>query len=219
MFAAEPGTTPAEPRRLSIPLPRPLWIGLATATLIGAAAPLAVVMPAYWQRATIRTVERAGGNVRTRPGGFGWLRSCIGNGRMAIFDEAEFVNLYGSSIAEDQLPRLGQLVGLEKLILLGTPTTDKSLEHIGRLRRLRYLDLEATRVTDAGLRNLAGLDQLESLDLSQTEVGDKGLVQLESLKRLKQLRLYGARVTDAGITRLKRAIPGLNVWASEAAAP
>jgi len=206
-----------ERRRFLIRLPRPLWIGLVALMLIAVAAASSIIMPAYWQRAAIRTVKGAGGKVRTRPGGPDWLRRWVGNQRMAIFDEAEFVSLYASSIDEYELTQLGALPRLEKLILLGTPTTDTNLQHIGRLTQLRYLDLEGTRVTDDGLRHLAGLTQLERLDLSRTDVGDNGLLQLEPLKRLTQLRLYATSVTNQGVATLKRAHPRLEVWTSDLA--
>ena len=211
-----PGTDPITPdsRRCSVSLPRPLWIAVTALILIVVAALLSALMPAYRHRAAIRELEAVGGKVRIRPGGPDWLRRSIGNERMAIFDQAEFVSLYASSINDDQIGLLAGFPKLPKLVLLGTPTGDRGMRHIGRILGLQYLDLEGTKVTDDGLASLAGLTHLVSLDLSRTDVSDEGLLHLKSLKYLKQLRLYETHVTDEGVATLKRALAGLEVLTS-----
>jgi hypothetical protein len=133
---------------------------------------------------------------------------------MTFFDDADFVSLYGSSIADDQISRLVGLPHLRKLVLLETSIGDRGLRHVEQLTSLRYVDLEGTNVTNDGLRSLTGLGNLESLDLSRTDIGDDGLLQLKPLLRLKELRVYETRVTNRGVSALNRALPELQVWTS-----
>jgi hypothetical protein len=62
-----------DPRRVSIPLPRPLWIGLVAVVLAVVATGLQFGLPIYRQQAAIREIERAGGRVHVVPRGPAWL--------------------------------------------------------------------------------------------------------------------------------------------------
>ena len=46
-----------EPRRFSIRLPRPLWIGVAAMVVVGGVG-LRIGLPIYWQQAAIREIKR-----------------------------------------------------------------------------------------------------------------------------------------------------------------
>lgn len=214
MAAGSPNSRYVEHRALSIRLPQPLWIGAAAFGLVAAAAVLSVILPAYARRETIQFVESVGGTARRQEGGPDWLRKYAGNERMTFFDNADFVSLYGSSIDDHQISRLGGLPDLRKLVLLGTSIGDPGLRRVEQLTNLRYVDLEGTKVTNDGLRSLARLGNLESLDLSKTDIDDNGLLQLKPLIRLKELRVYETRVTNRGVSTLKQALPELQVWTS-----
>ena len=71
MAATEPITP--EPRRLSIRLPRPLWIGVATAVLVVTAVALQFGMPIYRRYVATREIERVGGLVTTFGSSPAWL--------------------------------------------------------------------------------------------------------------------------------------------------
>ena len=67
-------TPPTEHRRFTVQLPRPLWIGLTTVVLFGAAVGLRFGVPIYRQHVAIREIELLGGAVSTTPGGPEWQR-------------------------------------------------------------------------------------------------------------------------------------------------
>ncbi len=69
--------TPPEPRRFSIRLPRPLWIGVAIAVLIVLNLLLRVSLPIYRKHLAILEVERVGGFVTTEHTNQDWLRDWL----------------------------------------------------------------------------------------------------------------------------------------------
>src|SRR5437879_6523126 len=99
MAAVAPEPTPAEPRRFSIRLPRPMWIGLATVLLIGAAIFVRVGLPIYRQHLAIREIERLGGYVETRPRGPEWLRDWVGNERFRLCEDVDLVRVDRPTVA------------------------------------------------------------------------------------------------------------------------
>lgn len=65
---------------------------------------------------------------------------------------------------------------------------------------------------DIGLVQLRSLPQLQNIYLADPQFKDEELVQLRGLTRLKLLHLAGAQVTDQGCDKLKRALPGLQIY-------
>jgi hypothetical protein len=56
------------------------------------------------------------------------------------------------------------------------------------------------------------MTKLEKLDLSNTGISDHGLKYLRGLKRLKILTLYGTKVTNKGLMKLKKLLPGCEIY-------
>ncbi len=237
MTTPAPNPTPAGPRRLSVRLPRPLWIGLAAAVLILIAFGLEIGLPIYRQNVAIREIRRLGGMVQTLPAGPTWLRKLIGDERAESFEHVEVVDFRDTKISDGELENVLQRIGtgivaldlaetqvtdiglkavrrmttLKYLFLDGTRVTDAGLIHLRGFTSVRKLGLERTHVTDAGVVNLTGFAQLERLGLSSTEVSDAGLAHLKGLTHLKGLGLAGTRVTDAGVAELQKALPDLSI--------
>ena len=86
-----PDPIAVEPRRFSIRLPRPMSIFLATVLLVVVSVGLRFGIPIYRQQVAIREIEQVGGSATTVPGGPAWLRKFIGDERMKIFDQVEWV--------------------------------------------------------------------------------------------------------------------------------
>jgi hypothetical protein len=57
------------------------------------------------------------------------------------------------------------------------------------------------------------LRDLRRLDLDNTAVTDAGLGHLTGLPRLQELLVRETRITRRGVTRLRKARPGLRVYA------
>jgi hypothetical protein len=82
------------PRRFSIRLPRPLWIGVAAVLLVVAEAGLRIGVPIYRQHAAVREVKRLGGKVEAERHGPEWLAArtvCVSRatGRSRAGDASE----------------------------------------------------------------------------------------------------------------------------------
>ncbi len=89
-----PANVTPERGRLSINLPRPLWIGVATALLVVMAARLRLGVPLYRRHLAIRAIDRAGGIIFTRRTAPEFLRRWLSVDQIMRFDEVErIVNL------------------------------------------------------------------------------------------------------------------------------
>jgi hypothetical protein len=222
------------PRRFSIRLPRPLWIGLAAGMLVIAGVAL-IAFRCYLQGTAIREINAVGGSVEMRPRWPEWLRERLGDERLRPFDEPVHVKLSysragdetlgqlsrlpglkrldcnGAKISDAGLANIGRITSLEWLWLADTPVTDSGLGELNRLSRLLELGLNGTQVTEAGLVHVKGLTSLRELWLNGTDITDTGLVHLKELTALEWLYIRGTHVSDEGIADLKRALPALQI--------
>src|SRR5215471_5300498 len=170
---------PSECRRFSIRLPRPLWIGVATVTLIVVAALSAIALPIYRQQATIRDIQLLRGKTQSRQAGPRWLRDRLGYERAELLDKVFFVSLSDTAADDGIVARLNAFPDLEELSLSRSKVSDAGLSHLKRLTRLEWLGLAKTGLTDAGLIHLRELPNLRSLYVDDTQVTDEGLVHLK----------------------------------------
>lgn len=199
-------------RRRWIPLS--LKIFLAMVVLAGSAGLLmdgAPIYRLYRQQMAIRTIDRLGGRVGSRPGGARRLRSVLGDGLMTVFDDVTSVNLSNTQATDRDLVNFGALQKLEDLDLSQTQITDKGLQQVVELRKLTSLRLESTQVTDKGLQDVIKLPNLWRLSLEGTHVTDNGIEQLAALKRLSLLIAYGTGVTAGGVEHLEEDLPYIEI--------
>lgn len=134
------------------------WLVFALVVLLFAIA-LPVVIQYQRQSSLIKSIEQAGGLVKTVPDGPQWLRKMLGKERMRRFES---------------------VVG----IIVAAPDIDDDwLKNIADFTKLERLDLSDTQVTDAGLAQLKGLTSLEHLYLVNTLVSDAGLEHLNRRKK------------------------------------
>lgn len=112
------------------------------------------------------------------------------------------LNVTGTKITDDGLVHIGAMPGLEILRLGRTKITDAGLSHLMGLQKLWVLGLEGTSITDAGLVHLLGLSKLDCLDLSNTAITDAGLKTLDEMCHLTKLWLNGTQITDEGLKSL-----------------
>jgi hypothetical protein len=158
MSASDPDPLPSEARRLSICVPRPLWIGLATVVVIIGSVGLRVGLPLYRAQLAAAEVERLGGLVFAQPCGPEWLESLL------------------YRVDQDLGDRLVTVTGV---CLEGRPATDNTLDHMSRLSGLQELMLNQTAVTDAGLARLHRLTNLKRIHLANCPVTDTGVAELQ----------------------------------------
>lgn len=227
------GPITPEPRRFSLRLPRPLWIGVATVVIVILAVGTWFGIPVYHQQVAIREIEVSGSWVEVTRGGPDFLRRWIGDEWMKVFDIPKTVVIRGRGVAaaeqvkvlksvtalsfwstqisDERLSCLESLSRLELLDLRDTAITGAGLVHLRKLQSLRRLDLSGTRVTDDGMQNLRNLSNLEFVGLASTRITDFGLDPLNGLANLRGIDLIDTNVTDAGIAELQRALPELRV--------
>jgi hypothetical protein len=209
MSATDPITP--EPRRMSIRLPRPLWIGLFTGVLIVTATVLQIILPIWRQQRAIREIQRLGGRIVIENGGPEWLRARVGDEHMKYFDRVVKADLTVKAVDDSTLRHVATLDNLQSLWLGNSRITDDGLVHLRRMTQLEQLWLGNTRVTDAGLVQLKALGRLHELSLGNTDVSDAGLAHLQGLRALQRLSLGNTRVTEAGVVELQRALPGVQI--------
>ena len=159
MAADAPNSTLPEPRRFSIRLPRPRWLGFAAVAMVLVAVGLRFGVPIYRQQFAIREIKRFGGTVDMRYRGPQWLLERLGD---------ELMNIGGEVIRVD---------------LMDSEAPDAALAHLAWLPKFEALVLVRTRVTDAGMVHVAGLTGLQGLSLGDTAVTDVGLASLKGLKK------------------------------------
>src|SRR5438046_575917 len=154
-MSAPSNSTPAKVGRFSVPLPRPLWIGLATLALIVAALGWRVGWPIYKERAAIQRLDRLGHIVEMDRRRANWLRGWLGDDLMAPFDRVARIE-FVFPVSDSELEALKGLPELPVLIASGTALTDDGMAHLKTLHALRELTLDESRITDAGLQHLSG---------------------------------------------------------------
>jgi hypothetical protein len=158
MSTTAPNLAPVESRPFSIRLPRPLWIGVATAVVIVVSLGLRVGLPIYRQHAAVAEIERLGGMVFTEPCGPEWLEPLLYNIDQDLGD---------------------QLVTVTSVCLEGRPVRDDTLDHLVWLSDVKELRLNLTEMTDARLARLKELRNLKRVDLVQCPVTDAGVADLQ----------------------------------------
>src|SRR5215813_9940598 len=103
MSATSPLSTPPEPHRFSVRLPRPLWIGLAAVVLIVGGVALRFGLQIDRQQTAIREIERLGGDIEAEPGGPDWLREWLDDEWMETFDTVTDAHLANTTATDDTL--------------------------------------------------------------------------------------------------------------------
>lgn len=218
MIAPSPNPMTPEPRRFSIRLPRPFWIGVAAISVVVFGVLIRFGVVAYRQQIALRGIDQiqrphSFARARTIRRGPEWFRGWVGEGTMALFDDVQSLDLgyrqdLGSmQITDADVGRLSVLSDLRELRLDGTDVTDAGLEQLRVLKSLESLSLEYTRITDAGLAHLIGLPRLKCLNINHTDVSDAGLIHLARMTNLKTLWLDETRVTRSGAEKLNSELP------------
>jgi hypothetical protein len=197
----------AQPRRVSVGLPRRPWMWLVAA--LGVAIGLYFGIPICRHELAVRAFERIGGKAYTREFG---SPSVLNLPFSSPFnDKFWVVNLDDTEATDATLDYLHWLPGPHTVSLKSTPVTDASLSHLSGLTGVQHLHLGNTQVSDSGLSHLRGLTNLSWLALNDTQVTDAGLSHLHGLPSLQWLWLNGTDVTEKGRAELKLALPHLRI--------
>ena len=139
------------------------------------------------------------------------------------------LDLFYTSITDEDLVHLGELIGLESLNLRNTSISNDGVAHLADLTSLRRLNLSGTEINGQALSyvkdmtllvelelsennyfkatalvHLKRLTKLESLGLPSIHDLDNGLSHIKHLSELKVLGLGGERITRAGLEHLQQ---------------
>lgn len=200
-------------RRISIPVPRALWIGIATLLLLLVTCGINVGVPFYRQLTVGLAVQRLGGRIETRSGGPNWVRRIVGSEATAWFGEVAEVDLGHTATTDIDLRNLVALRGLanlQTLNLSGTSVTDDGIAHLTRLGKLRTLYLNGTRISDGCVPSLIQMASLRELSFDHTGITDLGVTGVSEMTRIERLYLKDTEVTNAGLEQIQR-LSGL-IW-------
>ncbi len=202
--------THPEPRSLSIRLPRPLWVGVATVALVVVAFGLGIGVPHHRKQTAIREVSAAAGRIGFRRDVPEILRDLLGEKRMQWFDSVESV----SFDPDPEILRLrykGAWNGPVSWSSRATKVDHSTLRHIAQFTSLKTLRLSFTNVGGSGIEAICGLAQLEDLDIDGTAVSDAQVSALSRLQHLKFLSVKDSLVTRSGYLQLRQSLPGCRV--------
>jgi len=208
---------PPEPRRFSIRLPRPLWIGVAAVVMAMLVIGLKIGLPIYREQTALREIQRLGGSIVMHPRGPAWFQRLVESERlndlagptfMQVFSTVDFIRLPPDSLTWDHRFR-GWYAGSRPYA--DPPTVDDvTLACITGVPGLRQLDLSCTNVSDVGMEYVSRLRNLDALYLDGTDVSDASGPLFARLAQLKTLSIVHSNVTAAGLFQLK-ALPMLEV--------
>lgn len=120
-------------------------------------------------------------------------------------------HLVGSSVTDETIAPIKNILSLVHVNLAGTKISDSGLATLSSLTNLSRLHLERTEITDAGLSHLKPLSNLTYLNLYGTQISDAGLDHLKGLTNLKRIYLWQTKVTDEGVAKLAQALPNLEI--------
>jgi len=201
----------SESRQLSIRLPRPLWIVIATVALTVTVAGVRIGVPIYQQRCAIDEVAQLGGIMSLRPVGPQWLRQRVSEEWMAVFDEVESIRFQPDRATFGR--RFSGLMAGGRAWTTGPTIDDATLACVAKLPDLKRLDLSWTNVSDAGVEHISRLQKLEILRLNGTDVSDESIPLLARLRNLKELSIWRTAVTEQGAGELQRGWSACHVTA------
>jgi internalin A len=203
-MATDSNTISPEPRRFSIRLPRPLWIGLATAMLIGASVAVA--------DESLATALNRIGAIPGRDDSGDIVSLSFGESdmsgdevvllrRLDHLQEVSFFNcrkITASAMAEIQRLRVRELVINE------TPIDRDAIRLLGQIQTLRSLLIDEKHVSDADVTTLENLPILESLRIMSCPISGRTLGNFRSLPKLRELDLRGTGVVDPALESLAK---------------
>lgn len=145
------------------------------------------------------------------------LRQLTLSGRQAI-SPAGFQHLAGLSelsqltmrscgLSDEHLAAVGQLRGLEVLVLSGNHITAAGIEHLRDLSKLRKLEVSFCRgIDDQAFEKISRLERLEDLSAQETRVTDAGLTYLYDMPYLRSVTVLGSPATQRGLRALRGAL-------------
>jgi hypothetical protein len=204
-------STTLAPRRFSIRLPRPLWMGWAVFVVLVGAVGLGFGLPIYRQQMAKEALKERGAYIESDYHGPIWLgksptkidgrdEEWETNRWRKPFYEATFISTqYRDDFSDREIQLLKFMPALKRVELSYSAVTDGGLAHLSGLNNLETLNLDCTHIGDTGLGHLAGLPRLRSLSIVDTSVTDAGLVHIAGLKNLKRLSLASNGITDTGL--------------------
>ena len=200
--------TDPEPRRFSIRLPRPLWIGISATLLIIVAAGLRFGVSGYQRRVAVREIERFNGSIQyLNRRGPNWLLVWMNEDRMQWFSDPDHLVFWPGEANLRRRSRTGGVI----VPTVGPLIDDDNLKCVLGLPNLKSVDIAFSSVSDAGVKHLIGLRRLENLRLEGSDVSNESIPFLSQMTTLKRLNVEHTRITSSGARTLETALPGCEV--------
>lgn len=204
---------------------------------------------AYWTRIAARVqqqklatarIETLGGTAQTKQPKtpWLWLQKVVGED---YFKEVVSVSLNETLVADADLEQIGQLRGMQTLLLngidpdmnssfwaargprlphnpnlLSSQITNDGIRHLGPQPSLLVAAFAHTRITDTALETISSWPKLQSLDLRGTKITSRGIKNLGTLEGMKVLDLRSCHIDDDAVPTLCqfRSLRSLDVTAT-----
>jgi len=142
------------------------------------------------------------------------LQGEVTTSRLSLFashTDIVFLDLQSTTVTDEALPSLSNMLRLRQLWLNDTLISDAGLATIARFKSLVDLNLDSTPITDSGMRYVAELPNLWRLSMANTSISDRGLETLHRSTTLNTLDVSDTAVTEAGVERFRKAVPNCHV--------
>jgi len=147
------------------------------------------------------TWEASEGKVKA-PGPL-WLKSLVGEKGLAEvtyfqsgFDDTE--------LTDDDLVHVGQLRGLQTVLIHRTKITDSGIAHLQKLPQLRCFLFRGEGLSNDSVEHLNSMPQLSEVALTNTKINDEGLEELSANNKIWRLKIGGTKITNKGLAYLSR---------------
>lgn len=130
--------------------------------------------------AELRNDDAIRKGVRREWVGPAWVRDRVKPEESKYFERICCVYIGGTSVTDNDIEAISQLIELRELNLYSTKITNAALIHFDRLGRLRHLHLADTNISDEGLESLRSLSNLKELYLNQTKISNEGGLKIRA---------------------------------------
>jgi hypothetical protein len=125
----------------------------------------------------------------------------------------EYLGMGDAPIDDSSMACIGKLHKLKWLQISDAKFTSEGLKKLEVLVDLEHLHARGTSICDEDLEVISRFTKLRSLEIRGTRVTDKGLATIEKMKSLISVIIDKKKISPASIQKLKKARPGLFVYA------
>lgn len=171
-------------------------------------------------RPLLAEIQRLGGKAIREVVAPEWLRSIVGDEKLALFGRIVEIELNERTdghkdpvpkkltdrVTDDWLARLADQDLLRRLELSGTAITSAGFVHLKGLKNLERLNVCLTAADDRGFEHLAGLTNMKRMVVCSSKITGTGFQHLQGMKQLESINLHSSPASDAGLEAIGKIV-------------